>query len=93
MVPTWGFNKEAVARVKTPYLMVAGIHDKQVVPERVRELYDDLGSTDKVLIDLGCSSHNAMWEKNRKFLYDATVQWLREGRVNDRSSGVVRMGY
>ena len=42
--------------------MIAGAHDKQVPPDRVRAAYDDLGSTDKVLIDLGCSSHNAMWE-------------------------------
>ena len=52
-----------------------------------------LGSESKVMVDLACSSHNAMWEKNRKFLFDATVQWLREGRVNGRNSGIVRMGY
>jgi esterase/lipase len=92
MVPIWGFDKTAVAKVKTPYLMVTGEHDKQVAPQRVRELYDDLGSENKVLIDLGCSSHNAMWEKNRKLLFDATVQWLREGRVNGLTSGTVRMG-
>lgn len=92
-VPTWGFDRQAVAGVRTPYLMVTGAHDRQVDPRRVRDLYEDLGSTDKVLLDLACSSHNAMWEKNRKFLFDATVQWLREGRVNDRSSGIVRMGY
>ncbi|MBA2961078.1 MULTISPECIES: alpha/beta hydrolase [Ramlibacter] len=92
-VPTWGFNKEAVAGVKAPYLMVTGIHDKQVPPERVRELYEDLGSPSKVLVDLGCSSHNAMWEKNRKVLFDATVDWLRHGKVNGLERGTVRMGY
>jgi len=93
MVPIWGFNKETVPLVKTPYLMIAGEHDKQIAPRLVRELYDDLGSESKVMVDLACSSHNAMWEKNRKFLFDATVQWLREGRVNGRNSGIVRMGY
>jgi pimeloyl-ACP methyl ester carboxylesterase len=92
MVPTWGFNKAAVAKVKTPYLMITGEHDKQVPPQRVHELFEDLGSDNKVLIDLGCSSHNAMWEKNRKLLFDATVQWLRDGRLNGLSSGIVRMG-
>lgn len=93
MVPTWGFNKAAVAKVKTPYLMIAAEHDKQVTPQRVRDLYEDLGSDSKVLVDLGCSSHNAMWEKNRKVLFDATVQWLRQGRLNGMSSGIVRAGY
>jgi pimeloyl-ACP methyl ester carboxylesterase len=92
-VPTWGFNRTVVANVKTPYLMIAGEHDVQVPQARVRELYDDLGSENKVLVDLGCSSHNAMWERNRQFLFDATVQWLRDGRVNGLTSGIVRLGY
>jgi esterase/lipase len=92
MVPIWGFDKAAVAKVKTPYLMITGEHDKQVAPQRVRELYDDLGSDNKVLIDLACSSHNAMWEKNRSILFDTTVNWLRDGRINGASVGVLRMG-
>jgi pimeloyl-ACP methyl ester carboxylesterase len=93
IVPTWGFNKATVSSVKTPYLMITGEHDKQVPPQRVRDLYEDLGSADKVLIDLGCSSHNAMWEKHRKLVFDATVQWLRTGQLNGMRSGTVRMGY
>jgi pimeloyl-ACP methyl ester carboxylesterase len=93
MVPTWGFNRAVAAQIKTPYLMIAGEHDKQVPPLRVRELYEDLGSTSKVLMDLGCSSHNAMWEKNRKILFDATVEWLRDGTVNGVSNGAVRAGF
>lgn len=93
IVPSWGFNQEIVAKMQTPFLMVAGIHDKQVVPERVRELYADLGSKQKVLIDLGCSSHNAMWEKNHLLLFQATAEWLRDGKVGGASEGVVRMGY
>jgi pimeloyl-ACP methyl ester carboxylesterase len=92
-VPTWGFDKDSVAKVKTPFLMVAGIHDKQVPPERVREFYDDLGSQNKVLVDLACSSHNAMWEKNRGLLFKSTIDWLRDGKVNGTDRGVVRMGY
>jgi pimeloyl-ACP methyl ester carboxylesterase len=92
-VPTWGFDKDAVAKVKTPYLMVTGIHDKQVPPERVRELYEDLASPSKVLVDLACSSHNAMWEGNRKMLFKATIDWLRDGKLNGMDRGVVRMGY
>jgi pimeloyl-ACP methyl ester carboxylesterase len=92
-VPTWGFEKTSVARIRAPYLMVAGIHDKQVEPKVVQEFYEDLGSQQKVLLDLGCSSHNAMWEKNRGLLFDATVQWLRDGKLNGVSTGVVKLGY
>jgi pimeloyl-ACP methyl ester carboxylesterase len=92
-VPTWGFNQAVVTKMRTPFLMVAGIHDKQVLPERVRELYADLGSTEKVLVDLGCSSHNAMWEKNHLLLFEASLDWLKDGKVRGMSSGEVKLGY
>jgi pimeloyl-ACP methyl ester carboxylesterase len=92
-VPTWGFNQAVVARIQTPYLMVAGVHDKQVAPERVRQLYADLGSKQKVFIDLACSSHNAMWEKNHLLLFQASLEWLRDGKVNGISAGELRLGY
>jgi pimeloyl-ACP methyl ester carboxylesterase len=92
-VPTWGFNKATVAKVRVPFLMVAGEHDKQVDPQRVRELYEDWGGDSKVFVELACSSHNAMWERNRRLLFQATVDWLREGKVNGTSQGMLRMGY
>ena len=93
MVPSWGFNRASVAKLQVPYLMIAGEHDKQVVPDRVRQLYADLGSKQKVLIELACSSHNAMWEKNRLILFKASLEWLREGKVNGVSEGVLKLGY
>ena len=81
------------AATKIPALIIAGVHDKQVTPERVRPLYDDLGSSEKVLIDLACSSHNAMWEKNRLLMFKASLDWLTKGSVGDAKTGVIRMGY
>jgi pimeloyl-ACP methyl ester carboxylesterase len=92
-VPTWGFNQTVVAKMQTPFLMVTGVHDKQVPPERVRELYADLGSKQKVFIDLACSSHNAMWEKNHLLLFRASLEWLRDGKVNGMSEGELKFGY
>jgi pimeloyl-ACP methyl ester carboxylesterase len=92
-VPTWGFNQAVVTKMRTPFLMVAGVHDKQVMPERVRELYTDLGSTEKVFIDLACSSHNAMWEKNHVMLFEASLEWLRDGKVKGMSQGEIKLGY
>src|SRR5262245_9731534 len=90
---TWGWNAAVVTKTQTPTLMVAGIHDKQVAPERVRELYEDLGAPQKVMIDLACSSHNAMWEKNHTMLFRASLEWLEKGTVNGSSTGILRMGY
>jgi pimeloyl-ACP methyl ester carboxylesterase len=93
VVPTWGFNQAVVAKLTTPFLMVSGVTDKQVLPERVRQLYDDLGSEEKVFIDLACSSHNAMWERNHLLLFQASLDWLRDGKVDGVSRGMLRRGY
>jgi len=90
---SWGFGKAAVERMQTPTLMVAGIHDKQVLPERVRDYFDDLGAANKVLLDLGCASHNAMWERNHLLLFRASLEWLTAGTVEGMAEGVVRLGY
>jgi pimeloyl-ACP methyl ester carboxylesterase len=90
---TWGWDPTVVAKTTTPTLMIAGIHDKQVSPDRVRELYMDLGTKQKVHIDLGCSSHNAMWERNHGLLFQASREWLEQGSVNGAHDGMLRMGY
>ena len=90
---TWGWNQAVVAKTQTPTLMVTGIHDGQVGPARVSELYADLGAAQKVMIDLGCSSHNAMWERNHTLLFRASLEWLDKGTVNGMQQGVVKMGY
>jgi fermentation-respiration switch protein FrsA (DUF1100 family) len=92
-VTNWGWNKEMVSRMKTPVLMVAGIHDKQVAPELVQNFYADLASPQKVLIDLGCSSHNAMWERNHLILFKASLEWLTKGTVEGKPEGTLKLGY
>jgi pimeloyl-ACP methyl ester carboxylesterase len=91
-VPSYGFNQAVVSRMTTPYLMLVGAHDKQVPPDRVRQLYADLGSKEKVFIEMACSSHNAMWEKNHLLLFKASLEWLREGKVNGVSQGELKLG-
>jgi pimeloyl-ACP methyl ester carboxylesterase len=89
----WGWNSEVVAAQQVPMLLVAGVHDAQVPPERVRDLYADLGASRKVFVDLGCSSHNAMWERNHLLLFRASLEWLTDGTVDGMSSGMLRLGY
>jgi pimeloyl-ACP methyl ester carboxylesterase len=88
---TW--TQAVAGKLGLPTLMVAGAHDRQVPPDRVRDLYADVASRDKIFIDLACSSHNAMWENNHLLLFDASRQWLTEGSVNGTKQGMIRLGY
>jgi pimeloyl-ACP methyl ester carboxylesterase len=89
---SWGWTQAVVAKTEIPILMFAGAHDKQIPPERVHQLYQDLGSKQKVLVDLACSSHMAMWEKNRQLLFQASEEWLTKGTVNGQEQGAIQMG-
>jgi pimeloyl-ACP methyl ester carboxylesterase len=89
----WGWNKAMAARTTTPMLIVQGAHDKQVAPERAQALYADLGVREKVYIDLACSSHNAMWERNHLLMFEASREWLTQGTVNGLESGILHFGY
>lgn len=92
-VTSWGWNAQVVAATHIPTMMVTGEHDKQVLSPRVHDLCADIGSNQKVLIDLACSSHNAMWEKNHLLLFQASLEWLTNGTVNGTKQGTVRLGY
>lgn len=88
-----GWNREVVGKMRLPAVFVAAVHDKQALPERVRALYTDYGASEKVFVDLGCTSHNALWERNHLALFQASLEWFSKGTVNGSKSGEVRLGY
>jgi pimeloyl-ACP methyl ester carboxylesterase len=89
----WGWTPAVAGKTMMPTLLVAGAHDKQVAPDRVRELYADLGAKEKVFVDLACSSHAAMWERNHLLLFRASLEWLTLGSVNGSKTGILKIGY
>src|SRR5205085_7053213 len=93
LVTSWGWTTAVAAKMQIPTLMFAGAHDKQVDPNRVRDLYNDLGSQRKVFVDLACSSHNAIWEKNHLLLFRASLEWLTQKSVLGKPEGMLRLGY
>ena len=90
---SWGWTPAVVAKTQTPMLLVAGVHDVQVSPDRVRELFTDLGAPQKAFIDLGCSSHNAMWEKHHLALFRASLEWIEKGTLTGAKDGMLKIGY
>lgn len=93
LVTVWGWNESVVAKMTMPALFVAAALDKQALPAGVRSLYEDFGAKQKLLLDLGCASHNALWERNHLLLFRASLEWLRDGAVSGKKEGVVQLGY
>jgi pimeloyl-ACP methyl ester carboxylesterase len=88
-----GWGPAMAKKLTMPTLLVAAEHDVLIIPESVRELHAGVGSSQKVLVDLARSSHNALWERNHLLLFRASLEWLDHGTVNGQSNGVVRLGY
>ena len=87
---TW--TTEMAKNTTIPTVMFSGENDGQVNPNNVRDLYADIGG-DKVFVNLACSSHNAMWEKNHMLMFAASREWLDKGTVNGQKNVMLKMGF
>jgi pimeloyl-ACP methyl ester carboxylesterase len=88
-----GWDGSVVGKMQIPAMFVAPVHDVQATPKNVGELMADYGAKEKVLLDLACASHNALWERNHLLLFKASAEWLLKGSVNGSRQGTVRLGY
>jgi pimeloyl-ACP methyl ester carboxylesterase len=83
----FGWTPEMVQKLKAPTLLIVGEFDN---PTGRKLTYDLAGSTSKVLVNVDCASHFMVWEKQRKVLQDASVEWLRDGTYKGSTTGVFR---
>jgi pimeloyl-ACP methyl ester carboxylesterase len=84
----FGWTQEMAAKVVTPTLIVVGEYDR--LKER-RTVFEQIGSKDKVFINVACASHFMLWEKQRRVLHETSVEWLTGGRVKNVSRGEFRV--
>jgi pimeloyl-ACP methyl ester carboxylesterase len=85
----WGWNAEEAKRIKIPTLVMLGEFDE--LNRSNKELYEDLGTDNKVFISIPCGSHFLVWEKNHTALHEASRQWLANGTFNGSHRGEFRM--
>jgi pimeloyl-ACP methyl ester carboxylesterase len=88
---TWGWNRDIAATLKSPLLLFSPLTDVQVAPARVKELYDDAGSPQKIIATVACASHNAAWERAHGLIFSASVEFLTRGTVNGAREGELKL--
>ncbi len=88
-----GWDSAVAGKMTIPAMFVSPAEDKQVPPKAVSDLFLDYGAQNKILLDLACSSHNALWENNHLLLFQASLEFLKKGTVNGVKDGTVRAGY
>ena len=82
----WGWNQVTSPTLKMPVLIMIGRNDTLL--SGARDLYQDLGSEEKILVEVPCASHYLAWETNHKILHRASREWLRKGSLNGVRQGV-----
>ena len=82
----WGWNAATSSTLKIPTLIIVGRNDTLL--GAARDLYQDLASEDKVLVEVPCASHFLVWETSHKILHRASREWLRKGSLKGVRQGV-----
>lgn len=84
----WGWNAASAKKIKLPTLIMAGEQD--ALTKSNIELFDDLGAEHKVFLGIACGTHFMNWEKQRRVLHKASLDWLRNGSLGGAVSGTFR---
>jgi pimeloyl-ACP methyl ester carboxylesterase len=84
----FGWTRELAGRVRAPALVIVGEFDR--LAER-KSVYDQLGSQQKVFVNVACASHFMLWEMQHRALHDASLEWLRDGRLKGLTRGELRV--
>lgn len=85
----WGWNAETARKLKQPTLILVGEYDQLTASNK--ELYEDLGSENKVFVAISCASHFVLWEKQHSALHQASREWLAKGTFNGATRGMFRI--
>ena len=84
----WGWNAASAKKIKHPTLIMVGEQDALTKPNL--ELFDDLGAEHKVFLGVACGTHFMNWEKQRRVLHKASLDWLTNGSLGGAVSGTFR---
>jgi pimeloyl-ACP methyl ester carboxylesterase len=85
----WGWNAVTSPTLKVPMLIIVGQNDTLLGD--ARNLHQDLGAEDKVLVEVPCASHFLVWETRHKILHTASKEWLRRGSLRGIRQGVLTL--
>ncbi len=84
-----GWNAEYAAKITAPTLILVGQQDG--LKPAAEALYADLSAApNKVLAEMACATHFAVWEATEyRFMHEASKQWLESGELRGKKNGML----
>lgn len=87
----WGWNAGTAATLSAPSLVMVGEYDGLAASNR--DLYGAIGAEEKVFLAIDGGSHFMTWEKQRRVLHAASLDWLRSDGIMGRAEGAFHADY
>lgn len=89
----WGWNTQVAAQVTAPTLILVGLQDGLLPGGRA--LYRDLTrAPSKVMVEMDCATHFALWEASQyEFMHAASLEWLEGGTFRGETGGSYSVGF
>ena len=84
----WGWNANGARKIAASTLIMVGEQDD--LTKSNLELFDDLGAQHKVFLGVACGTHFMNWEKQRRVLHRASIDWLSNGSLDGQTGGMFR---
>ena len=92
--PTYQLNdwtRDVVGMIDVPTLVLVGTEDSLLNADR--DLFADLTLDHKVLVEMDCATHMAVWEETQyKFMHEASLDWLQDAQYRGETSGTYAVG-
>lgn len=63
-----------------------GGEEDALLPSNV-ELFEDHGASRKLFVQIACATHFMNWERQRKVLHRASLEWLTKGTLDGVDRG------
>jgi pimeloyl-ACP methyl ester carboxylesterase len=84
---SWGLNDDTLATIEQPVLVLAGENDDLADPFFVTGLYNDLTTSNKVMLEILRISHTPYWERRNLDLYALCADWLDDTTIDGHTTG------
>ncbi|MEM6633679.1 MAG: Ig-like domain-containing protein [Bacteroidota bacterium] len=68
--------------------MLAGEFDRLAPPSAVDDLYEAIGSTNKLMLTLIKTAHSVYWERRSLDVPTLCLDWLEDGSMDDHTEGI-----
>ncbi|MEM6724234.1 MAG: alpha/beta fold hydrolase [Bacteroidota bacterium] len=87
LVDLYGLNTDTIESIQHPVLVLTGEFDQLAPPFFGSIFYNQIGSSEKLLIEITKTSHTIYWERRQYVVPLLVDEWLSTGQLDEHTIG------